>query len=228
MTIGYLYSKFFKKILRWKSIYKSRVDKTAKIYAGTEFHNSSIDRFSYVGYDCEIISCRIGSFCSIANRVIIGGAKHPLGWVSTSPTFYNVSGGTGRHLGNLQFKPSTETIIDHDVWIGSRAIILQGVRIGTGAVIGAGAVVTKDVPPYAIVAGNPAKVIRFRFDSMTIEKFLDSEWWDLPTSKLSEISKYMNHPGTFLSEINRIPPGGVNDHLVFTLPAYHADERRAA
>ena len=198
MNFSYLYSKFFKKILRGKAILNSKIDKSAKIYAGSEFYDSSIGRYSYIGYDSEVHSCDIGSFCSIANGFVVGGAKHPINWVSTSPVFYNVGGGTGFHLGNLDIEELKRTFIGHDVWIGNRVTIMQGVKVGTGAVIGAGAIVTKDVPPYAVVAGCPAKVIRYRFDEDTIAKLLKSEWWTLEDSILKKISNYIDKPEVFL------------------------------
>lgn len=198
MYLEYLYSKFFKKILRGKCIINSKIDKTAKIYSGTEFYNSSLGRHSYVGYDCVVHSCDIGSFCSIANGFIIGGAKHPLNWVSTSPVFYNVKGGTGFHLGNLEIEPFKRSSIGHDVWIGNRVIIMQGINVGIGAVVGAGSVVTKDVPPYAVVAGCPAKVIKYRFDEQTIKSLLKSEWWKLNDDELKNKSNLINKPHDFL------------------------------
>lgn len=210
MTIGYLYSKFFKKVLRGKSILNSKVDKKAKIYSGSQFQNSSLGRYSYVGYDCEIVSCRIGAFCSIANGVIIGGAKHPLTWVSTSPVFYDAKGGTGEHLGSLKEPPRSETIIGNDVWIGSRAIILGGVTIGNGVVIGSGAVVTKDVPDYAIVAGAPAKILRYRFEDETIQRLRESEWWNLDEECLKKVALLAESPKEFCDAltINKIKTGG--------------------
>ena len=91
----------------------------------------------------KFIHAIFGSFCSIANGFVVGGAKHPLNWVSTSPVFYNVGGGTGVHLGDLNIEPLKRTTIGHDVWIGNRVTIMQGVTIGTGVAIGAGAIVTK-------------------------------------------------------------------------------------
>ena len=199
MTLSYLYSKFFKIVLQGKSIRNSRIDKTAKIYSGTEFYDSSIGRHSYIGYNSEIHSCDIGSFCSIANGLIVGGAKHPLDWVSTSPVFYDVGGGTGNHLGNQEIESLKRTSIGNDVWIGSRVIIMQGLKIGTGAVIGAGSVVTKDVPPYAIVAGCPAKIIKYRFDDDTIRLLLDSRWWELSDEEVKEYSIHINQPNLFIN-----------------------------
>ena len=205
MTLGYLYSKFFKRVVRGTSILNCEIDKTAKVYSGSTFYNSKLGRYSYVGYDSEVVNCEIGSFCSIANGFIVGGAKHPMDWVSTSPVFYNAKGGTNHHLGHLPVEKTSRTFIGNDVWIGSRAIILQGVNVGTGAVIGAGAIVTKNVPPYAVVAGCPAKIIKYRFDNETINQLLKSEWWLLPDDKLKGLAKYINTPDIFvckLAELN--------------------------
>lgn len=208
MTLGYLYSKFFKRVLRGTSVLNSEIDKTAKIYSGSSFYNSKIDRYSYVGYDSEVVNCEIGAFCSIANGFIVGGAKHPIDWVSTSPVFYSVGSGTGLHLGNLSIDETARTVIGNDVWIGSRVIVMQGLKIGNGAAIGAGAVVTKDVPPYAVVAGCPAKIIRYRFDEATIEMLQKSAWWNLSEQQLRKISRYINQPDKFLIALEEINRGG--------------------
>lgn len=217
MTIGYLYSKFFKKILRGKSVLDSKVDSTALIYSGTEFYESSLGRHSYVGYDCEVQCCDIGAFCSIANGVVIGGAAHAMEWVSTSPVFLNTKSGPRHRLALLDDPcPTKRTVIGNDVWIGSRAIILQGVKVGNGAVIGAGAIVTKDVPDYAIVVGSPAHILRYRFDEETVKGLLRSKWWVFEDEKLASLSKYMNNPVRFLREISN-PIGGGYNRLIFCM-----------
>lgn len=197
MTLAYLYSKFFKVVLRGKSVLRSQIDKTAYVGSGTLLYDSSIGKYSYMGYDCEVVNCEIGKFCSLANNVIIGGAQHPLNWVSTSPVFYNQQGGSNHHLGSLEFDKTKRSYIGNDVWIGNRAIIMQGIRIGDGAVIGAGAVITKDVPPYAIVGGIPARIIRYRFDEQTIAELQQSQWWNLSDDMLRQYSQYMNNPTEF-------------------------------
>lgn len=214
MTLAYLYSKFFKKVIRGKSVLNSRVDKMAKIYSGTQFQSSSMGRYSYVGYDCEILHCEIGSFCSIANGVVIGGAQHPLDWISTSPVFYNEAGGTGRHLGNLPVASTPQTVIGHDVWIGSRAQVLAGVKIGNGAVVGAGAVVTKDVPPYAIVGGVPARIIRYRFSEKEIEMIEETQWWNCSDEELRTSAAMANQPFVFCQNLKKLIGGG--NFLIFT------------
>ena len=130
----------------------------------------------------------IGRYCSIADRVeILLGGGHRLDWVSTypfaamrglwpdagAPEDYHVSRG--------------DVTIGHDVWLGSGSMILSGVTVGHGAVVAARAVVTRDVPPYAIVAGSPARILRHRFDTPTVDALLRSAWWDLPHASVSRL-----------------------------------------
>lgn len=126
----------------------------------------------------------IGSFCSIGSNVFIGHGAHPLHFVSTSPFLYLDIFGykkkeTRSHNEYWAHKV-TPVYIGNDVWIGHNVFIKNGVHVGDGAVIGAGSVVTKDVAPYAIVVGNPAKVLRYRFDAQTIERLLHVKWWNQP------------------------------------------------
>jgi len=118
----------------------------------------------------------IGSFCSIAAgvRILLGGG-HRLDWVSTYPIPMMFSG--------IQTAESCQTSkgdvqIGSDVWIGMNAMILSGITIGHGAVVAAGAVVSRDVPPYSVVAGNPARVVKYRFDEQSIKALLESAWWE--------------------------------------------------
>jgi acetyltransferase-like isoleucine patch superfamily enzyme len=197
-NILYYLSKFLKKA-RFSAIKNSKIDSTSKVESGSLIINSIFGKYSYCGYNCEIINTEIGSFCSISNDVKIGGEQHPLNWVSTSPVFYK-----GRDSINFKFssfdKPTPkQTIIDSDVWIGSNVLIKQGVKIGVGSVIGMGSVVTKDVKPYSIIAGNPAVLIRKRFDDATIEILLKSSWWKLTNEEMMKIAKYFNNPSEFFN-----------------------------
>ncbi|MCW2350474.1 type B chloramphenicol O-acetyltransferase [Sphingobium sp. B12D2B] len=121
----------------------------------------------------------IGSFCSIgsgASFIMAGNQGHRSDWISTFPFFWmpDVPAFAGADNG---YRPAGDTVIGHDVWIGSEAVILPGITIGYGAIIGTRSVVTKDVAPYAIVGGNPAKLIRQRFAEADVARLLELCWW---------------------------------------------------
>jgi acetyltransferase-like isoleucine patch superfamily enzyme len=126
----------------------------------------------------------IGKYCSISTQVLIFlGSEHRTDWISTYP--FPI---LWREANSIKGHPSSkgDVRIGNDVYIGYHVLILSGVTIGDGAVIGAGSVVASDVPPYAIVAGNPAHVLRYRFDEETIKKLLKIRWWDWPDEKVKE------------------------------------------
>jgi len=130
---------------------------------------------------------KIGKFCQIATGVkfIMNGANHAMGGISTYP--FNFIGASVHHfIGN-----KGDTIVENDVWIGYNATLLPGIKVGSGAIIGAGAVVTKDVEPYAIVAGNPARVIRMRFCAEKVQELLEMAWWDWEIEKIRENSDFL-------------------------------------
>lgn len=198
--LQYIYFKFLSK-LRGVAVKNSHMGIDSKLEPGTIFVNSSIDNHSYCGYYCTIINASIGRFCSISNRVVIGGVAHPMHFVSTSPVFLSHKDSVKEKFSNHHFLPEIKTLIGHDVWIGEGVLIKAGVKIGNGAVIGMGSVVTKDVPDYAIVAGNPAKIIRYRFEQELIDALIASEWWSLPAYKLKKLGRYTNDPKVFIEKL---------------------------
>lgn len=202
MKIFYYISKIIKKA-RLSSIKNSIVDKTSKVESGTLFVNSNMGKYSFCGYDCEIVNTIIGNYCSIGNNVKIGGGEHPLSWVSTSPVFYEGRDSVTKKFSNFKREPIKKTIIEHDVWIGQNVLIRQGVKIETGAVIGMGSIVTKDVKSYSIVAGNPAKTLRYRFDVKMIEGLLKTKWWDLDDNTLANFASLIQKPADFIKSFNK-------------------------
>lgn len=138
----------------------------------------TIGRFSYLNAYTQIEgNTTIGRYCSIGINCLIGAEEHPTQFLSTSPSVY-------QHIPGAQPNGQALTSIGNDVWIGAHVIIKRGLKIGNGAVIGAGAVVTKDVPPYAMVGGVPAKILRFRFDKETINTLESLNWWNLPHEQI--------------------------------------------
>lgn len=203
MNIQTLWHKILKKC-QGSAIRGSQIDKTSTVEPGSNLVCVKMDRYSFCGYDCEIVNTEIGAFCSIANNVKIGGARHPIEWVSTSPVFYSGRDSVKKKFSTFDRDEDKHTIIGNDVWIGANVIIIQGVKVGNGAVIGAGAIVTKDVGDYEIVAGNPAKVIRKRFSDNIIQGLLDSKWWLLTDEQLTKVAKSVRDPQIFIEELKKI------------------------
>ena len=189
---------------RKKSIFaivdkKSAVNNKSKINRFVRFYNSRIERFSYVGPSSRIVDTDIGAFTSISWDCQIGIPSHEIHHISSSPIFSEEKNGTGtRWLTKRRVIPPIQrTKIGNDVWIGARAIVMPGIKIGDGAVVGAGSIVTKNVPEYSIVAGVPAKVIKKRFDDDICDQLMALKWWDLDEKILrsgigffqSEVSK---------------------------------------
>lgn len=137
----------------------------------------------------------IGKFCAIARgvRFIMNGANHKLSGFSTYPfgIFGNGWEGAIPQPGDLPWKG--DTVIGNDVWLGYEALIMPGVKIGNGAIVAARAVVTKDVPAYAVVGGNPARVLKMRFSPQAIELLQQIAWWDWPVEKITRNLAAITH-----------------------------------
>ncbi|WP_186389858.1 type B chloramphenicol O-acetyltransferase [Stappia sp. TSB10P1A] len=165
--------------------------------------NISVGRYSYYsGYyhghsfdDCarylmpdrdDVDRLVIGSFCSIGTGacfMMAGNQGHRMDWISTFPFFFMPEEPAFADAENA-YRPAGDTVVGNDVWIGAEAMIMPGIRIGHGAMIGSRALVTKDVPPYTIVAGNPAREIRKRFSDEEIAMLLEMAWWDWPIERI--------------------------------------------
>lgn len=155
---------------------------------GAVMSDCLLDDYSYVMERCDIIHTDIGKFANVASEVRINPGNHPMDWVSQHHFLYRrrrYQLHDSDHQPFFNWRRRQRVSIGHDTWLGHRAIILPGVTIGNGAVVGAGAVVSRDVPPYAIVGGVPARVIRYRFPEAIRRAIESSRWyhWDHETLK---------------------------------------------
>ncbi|PLR40174.1 hypothetical protein CYR32_00060 [Chimaeribacter coloradensis] len=157
----------------------------------------SFGAYSYIGEDALIMATdRIGRYCSIARRLTVGESEHPTGYLSTSPMFYTTrywkrhpetasfyrhqAGTIKKATDAFRLEGSNEgrNTIGNDVWIGEGVFIRRGCKIGDGAIIASRAVITRDVPPFAVVGGTPARIIKYRFAPDIIARLLALCWWD--------------------------------------------------
>jgi virginiamycin A acetyltransferase len=164
--------------LNWKAdISNSNIENGAIVSHHSSLVHSSIGKYSSIGRYSKVNFSEIGSFCSVSWDVTIGATNHPTTHISTHAFPYVPYAG---YFVNENTQKRVVTKIGNDVWIGCNSVIVPGVKVGDGVIVGAGSVVTKDVPPYAIVAGVPAKIIRYRFDEKQREYLINLSWWDWP------------------------------------------------
>jgi acetyltransferase-like isoleucine patch superfamily enzyme len=167
-------------------IQKSNIGQYVKIDRNNLIQNSVLGKMTYTGSFTVIQSTQIGSFCSISWGVTIGGGEHDYKKLTTHDFLYNHRYGFDGFNEYGYDRYSQPCNIGNDVWIGANSTILRGLNIDSGAVIGANSVVTHDVPSYAIVVGNPAKIIKYRFQAKTIKRLLRLKWWDFDFDVLKE------------------------------------------
>jgi acetyltransferase-like isoleucine patch superfamily enzyme len=168
----------------WDS--KSEFTKNTRLGPFVKLLESKIDEYSRISKGCSLLFCSVGKFTSLADNVQVGAWRHPLQMASTSQLFYNKNSLFNKWVKPIDYEQKLPVTIGNDVWIGSKSLIMGGVHVGDGAVIASHSVVTKNVPPYAIVGGIPAKIIKYRFDDETIKRLLEIKWWDFTEEEIEE------------------------------------------
>ena len=174
-----------------------RLAEHVAIQRNAMMYHVDMGRYSYTGKNFTAWHCSVGAFCSISWNVSIGGANHDYSRVTTHSFLYSQDFGLLPEEDPKDYdRFSQPCIVENDVWIAANACICRGVKIGTGAVIAAGAVVTHDVAPYTIVTGVPARPLKKRFDDETIRLLLESRWWELDEAVIRENFHLFNSPAT--------------------------------
>lgn len=174
--------------------YNSVGDRTSVI-------SSSVGKYTYIGHDCHFSKCSIGRFCSFGANIKMAIGEHPTRlWVSTHPAFFSTQKQCGISFVSKNIFCEKKYVNDkhylnigNDVWIGDNVTLLCGLKIGDGAIIAAGSVVTKDVLPYSIVGGNPARIIRYRFSEEDIKFLIDLSWWNKNTDWINTHSEFFSN-----------------------------------
>lgn len=180
-----------------------------RVASNTYLNNVKMGFASYVGKNCRLENAIIGKYSCIGQRVILIKGEHPLEFVSMHPVFYSIKKQVGfTFVENQKFdeykyvdKNLNNLIIGSDVWIASDVRLIEGITIGDGAAILPGAVVNKDVPPYAVVGGVPAKIIKYRFKEEIIDKLEHVKWWDRDMEWISENKDLFSDIDMFMKNI---------------------------
>jgi acetyltransferase-like isoleucine patch superfamily enzyme len=190
---------------------KTIVKKNCVIHSKVSIPSSYIDNNTYIGKKSKMEFTKIGKFCSIGPEVMIIAGRHPINMVSTHPAFYSLNLQCGftyvkvQKFDEIKFVDKLNEFyveIGSDVWIGNKAMILGGIRIGNGSIIAAGAVVTKDVEPYSIVAGVPAIVIKMRFKKEHIDILNNFCWWEKDENWIKKNANSFENIDEFIKIIN--------------------------
>lgn len=187
-AVNFFNRKKFNHSISWLAFWDKKTVLPDQLYLApfARLMNCKVGRYTRIKPGCVFKNATLGNYCSIANDVMIGIGQHPTNLLSTNSIFYK-PGIHARFAQHIEYEEEPYTTIGHDVWIGNGALVMDGVTIGNGAIVAARAVVTKNVPPYAIVGGIPAKVIKFRYDDETISLLQRWQWWNLSDDFIDHI-----------------------------------------
>jgi acetyltransferase-like isoleucine patch superfamily enzyme len=177
----------------YSKVINSTLSDSVRIDRNNYIKDCELGRFTYTGKNSTLININAGAFCSISWNVSIGAANHDYKKMAQHSFLYNEQYNLiPKDQANIYDRFREHLIIGNDVWVAAGVVITRGVIIGDGAVIGANSVVTKDIPPYAIAVGAPARVIKYRFSPEIISLMLQTKWWNWPISKIKKHYKVLS------------------------------------
>lgn len=184
MDLNRYFANFFSrkklhKNISWLAFWDKATEIPDELYLApfARLMNCKVGKYTRIKPGCVFKNVTIGKYCSFANDVMIGLGQHPTYLLSTNSVFYK-EGITGKFATSIDYDEEPRTYVGNDVWIGNGAVVMDGVHIHDGAIVASRAVVTKDVPAYAVVGGVPAKVLKYRFNQDIIQELLDLKWWN--------------------------------------------------
>jgi acetyltransferase-like isoleucine patch superfamily enzyme len=218
--LKYLSLKTIYQIYKRRQVYRKNKTKHLIIGLGSGFRNTIFGNYNYIGGNCSLTNVtigdysyinsnskirdtKIGKFCSIASNVKIVLGSHPTHLVSLHPAFYTNNKAFRTFADKTYFQEYYPVEIGNDVWIGENTIIPGGIKIGDGAIIATGSVVTKDVAPYTVVGGVPAKLIKSRFNEEQVKILLNTKWWDKEESWLKKNFEKFHSIDDFIAMIRQ-------------------------
>jgi len=171
--------------------------------------HSHVGRHSRICINTELLFTSVGNFSIIARNCVVGLGAHPTNTISPHSIFYKKNRWKWHNdwYKDTGFRESEKPVtIGNGVWIGIQCLILDGVTIGDGAIVAAGSVVTKDVPPFAVVGGGPAKVLKYRFSEDVIKRLQEIKWWNLPDEEITRVKDLFHIPNPTLEDLDKYFP----------------------
>lgn len=194
--------RYFKKVSLFSIWDKTSViSPKTYIAMGVRLSESSIGDYTRVRHFAAVYATSVGKFCRIGKDVKFGVAQHPTNLISTNLMFYRKNQIKNDWVRTIVYEEYKKIKVGNDVWVGEGAMIMGGVTIGDGAIVASRAVVTKDVPPYAIVAGIPARVVKYRFSEEVIEKLLEVQWWNLSDAEIEKALPIFTKPDITVQDL---------------------------
>ena len=187
----------------------STITKFTSLQRKAKLMNSHVGRYSRICISTELFNTTVGNFSIIARNCIVGLGAHPTNTLSPHSIFYKKNRWKWHDdwCKDTGFRESDRPIIiGNGVWIGMRCLIMDGVTIGDGAIVAAGAVVTKDVPPFAVVGGVPARILKYRFSPEVIERLLEIQWWNLPDEEITRNKDLFHIQNPTLEDLDKFFP----------------------
>lgn len=179
------------------------------VLRGARLNNTQIGKYSRVGVNCKLTNVKMGNYTVIAANSTLGVGQHPTNYLTYHSIFYK-KGNWGWHDDWIKypegFQEQAQITIGNNVWIGQKVIVMDGVTIGDNSIVATGAIVTKDVPPFSIVGGVPAKVIKTMFNEEIRARLQEIQWWNLPDEEITKVIDLFHIPNPTIDDINRYFP----------------------